>query len=115
MATSAHATSITAPGISGGLVTSVSISNSKETLDCSHLGLATGSGALLYEAPFDNATEVSVAYIGDSIPDSGDEGALTISGSVSVSFANCLVVSASTSGAAGELIMADVTYREILE
>lgn len=114
MATSSHTTSITAPGISGGLITSASVSNSgDDVLDCNHLGLSDGATNLAYAAPFTGTKEVSVSYIGDSYPESGDTGALSISGSISVSFSNCVCTSSSVSGASGELITADVTYREI--
>ena len=114
MATSSHTTSITAPGISGGLVTSVTVTNSgDDVLDCSHLGQSDGSAMLSYAAPFSGTREVSVSYIGDSYPESGDTGALSLTGAVTQSFTNCVCTSASVSGSTGELITADVTYREI--
>jgi len=114
LATSSHTTSITAPGITGGLVTSVSVTNSgDDVLDCNHLGLADGAANLNYAAPFTGTKEVSVSYIGDSYPESGDTGALSLTGAITASFSNCVCVSASVSGSTGELITAEVTYREI--
>ena len=114
MATSAHTTSVTAPGISGGLVTNVSVNRSgDDVIDASHLGQADGSAANTYPAAFTGTTEVSISYIGDSIPDAGDEGAVSVSGSISVSLANAICTSASITGSAGELITADVTFTEI--
>ena len=113
--TSAHTTSVTGPGItSSDLITSVTISRSgAEILDASHLGLSAGSDALNYEGPFGGTNEVSVSYIGDSIPDSGDEGAVAVTGAISISFTNAVVTSSSVTGSVGELITADVTYKEI--
>ena len=114
MATSSHTTSVTAPGISDGLVTSVSINrNGDDVLDASHLGQADGATPNTIASPFEGTVEVSLSYIGDSIPSSGDEGALSISGAISVSMANCVCTSSSMTGTAGELITADVTYIEI--
>ncbi len=114
MATSAHTTSVTAPGISGGLVTSVSVSrNGDDVLDASHLGQADGSAANTFASPFEGTVEVSISYIGDAIPDAGDEGAVSVSGAISVSLSNAICTSASITGSAGELITADVTFVEI--
>lgn len=113
-ATSAHTTSITAPGTSGGLVTSVSINASgDDPLDASHLGQSDGSAANLFIHPLSGYTEVSVSYIGDSYPESGDTGSLSITGAISASMSNCVCTSASVSGSVGELITVDATYREI--
>jgi hypothetical protein len=114
MATSAHTTSVTAPGITGGLVTSVSVTRSgDDVLDCSHLGQAEGATANTFASPFTGTTEVSLSYIGDAIPDAGDEGAVSVTGAISVSMSNAICTSASITGAAGELITADVTFAEI--
>jgi hypothetical protein len=114
MATSAHTTSVTAPGISGGLVTNISVNRSgDDVIDASHLGQASGSSANTFASPFTGTTEVSISYIGDSIPDAGDEGAVAVTGSITVSFANAICTSASITGSAGELITADVTFAEI--
>lgn len=115
MATSSHQTTITAPGISNAsLVTNIQVSqNGDDVLDASHLGLADGSDALTYAAPFTGTTEVSVSYIGDSIPSAGDEGAVTVVGAVNVTLTNAICTSASVTGSAGELITADATYQAI--
>jgi hypothetical protein len=114
MATSAHTTSVTAPGISGGLVTNVTVNRSgDDVIDASHLGQSAGSSANTYAAPFTGTTEVSISYIGDSIPDAGDTGAVTVTGSITVSLSNAICTSASITGSAGELITADVTFSEI--
>ncbi len=113
-ATSAHTTSITAPGTSGGLITSVSINASgDDVLDASHLGQAAGSAANRFISPLTGYTEVSVSYIGDSYPESGDTGSLSVSGAISISMTNCICTSASVSGSVGELITVDATYRDI--
>lgn len=114
MATSAHTTSVTGPGISGGLVTSVSVNRSgDDVIDASHLGQSAGSSANNFASPFTGTTEVSLSYIGDSIPDAGDEGAVAVTGAITVSFSNAICTSASITGSAGELITADVTFAEI--
>lgn len=114
MATGTQTTSVTGPGISGGLVTNVSINRSgDDVLDASHLGQTAGSDANTFAAPFTGTTEVNVSYIGDSIPDAGDEGAVSVTGAISVSLSNAIVTSASITGSAGELITADVTFAEI--
>lgn len=111
MATTTESTSITAPGLTGALVTSISVTrNGSEVLDASHLGQAYGSAGNFYASPYLGTTEVSVSFIGDSIPDAGDTGALTVTGAISVSLANCLCTSASVTGSAGELITGDATF-----
>ena len=114
-ATSAHTTSVTGPGIATtDKITSVTITRSGgDPLDASHLGQSSGSAAALYEAPFSGTNEVSVSFIGNSIPDTGDEGAVAVTGAISISFANAVVTSSTVNGAVGELLTGDVTYREI--
>ena len=114
MATSSHTTTVTAPGISGGLITNVQVSQSGDDVqDASHLGLADGSEALRYASPFEGTTEVSISYIGDSIPTAGDTGAVSVCGAISVSLANAICTSSSITGSAGELITADATFQAI--
>lgn len=112
MATSSQGTTITAPGLSGALVTNIQVSSSAgDPLETSDLSIATGGSPTFIENPFLGANEVTVSFIGDNLP-SGN-GALSISGAVSASFANCLVTSSSFTGTAGELITGTATFREI--
>jgi hypothetical protein len=114
MATSSHQSTITAPGVSGGLITNIQVSQGgSDPLDASHLGQADGSAANRYPSPFLGTLTVSVSYIGDSIPTSGDTGAVTVTGPVAVSLANAVCTSSSITGSAGELITADATFELI--
>ena len=114
MATSSHQSTITAPGVSYGLITNIQVSQSgSDPLDASHLGQADGSAANRYPSPFLGTLTVSVSYIGDSIPTSGDTGAVTVTGPVAVSLANAVCTSSSVTGTAGELITADATFELI--
>ena len=114
MATSSHQSTITAPGISGGLITNIQVSQSgADVLDASHLGQAAGSAANRYASPFLGTLTVSVSYIGDSIPTAGDTGSVTVTGPTAVSLSNAVCTSSSITGSAGELITADVTYEAI--
>ena len=114
MATSSHQSTITAPGVSDGLITNIQVSQSgSDPLDASHLGQADGSAANRYPSPFLGTLTVSVSYIGDSIPTSGDTGAVTVTGPVAVTLANAVCTSSSVTGTAGELITADATFELI--
>jgi len=114
MATSSQNSTITAPGVSGGLITNIQVSQSgSDPLDASHLGQADGSAANRYPSPFLGTLSVSVSYIGDSIPTSGDTGAVTVTGPVAVTLANAVCTSSSVTGTAGELITADATFELI--
>tara|TARA_B100001741_G_scaffold312063_1_gene314511 strand:- start:1029 stop:1382 length:354 start_codon:yes stop_codon:yes gene_type:complete len=115
MATSAHTTSVTAPGItSAALVTNVSISqNGDDPLDASHLGQSAGASAHFVASPFTGTVEVSISFIGTELPEAGDTGALTVTGGVAVSLSNCVCTSSTQTGNVGELITGDATYSEI--
>jgi len=114
MATSSQNSTITAPGVSGALITNIQVSQSgSDPLDASHLGQADGSAANRYPSPFLGTLSVSVSYIGDSIPTSGDTGAVTVTGPVAVTLANAVCTSSSVTGTAGELITADATFELI--
>lgn len=111
MATSSHTTTVTAPGIGTGLVTNVKVTQTgDDVIQASHLGQADGDPAYNVPSPFLGTTEVSISYIGDSIPTAGDTGAVTVTGAVSVSLANAVCTGSSVTGSVGELITADATF-----
>lgn len=114
MASSAHTTTFSGPGLSNVTVTNIQVNQTGvDLLDASHLGQADGSLANLIPSPFDGYTEVSVSYIGESLPTPGQKGGVTVSGAVSATLSNAVCTSASVTGAAGELITGEATYREI--
>lgn len=114
MANSSHTTTFSGPGLSNVTITNVQVTQTGvDLLDASHLGQADGSAATLVKSPYDGYTEVSVSYIGSSIPAPGQTGGVTVSGAVSASLTNAVCTSASVTGTAGELITGEATYREI--
>jgi hypothetical protein len=113
MPTSSQGTTITAPGLSGATVTNVQINaQGADPLEVSALSDTSGSQTFI-ASPFIGFSEVTVSYIGDSLPASGSTGALAVSGAISISFANSVCTGSSFSGSAGELITGTATYRQI--
>lgn len=114
MASSAHTTTFSGPGLSNVTITNVQVTQTGvDLLDASHLGQADGDLATLVASPYDGYTEVSISYIGSGIPSPGQQGAVTVSGAVAATLANAVCTSASVTGTAGELITGEATYREI--
>lgn len=94
-------------------VTSVSVNDSQDLIDGSHLGIPP-SGRREYVGGFATDREVSVDVIYNSSAGlllAGTSGALSITGPLVFTGSNATVQSASISGSVGDLVKGQVTFK----
>jgi hypothetical protein len=86
-----------------------------DTLDVSHLGLASGDDILTQARPLvgsgnDTGKEITIDFIGSSAPAVGTEGTLDISGGISVS-ENSRCTASTITLAVNDVIRGSATFR----
>lgn len=86
-----------------------------DKIDTSHLGLAEGDAATSIDRPLvgsstETGREVTIEYIGDTPIEDGTEGALVITGGLTLS-ANARVTQSSVTLAVNEIIRGNATFR----
>ena len=90
-------------------VTSVSVNDSQDLIDGSHLGIPP-NGRKEFVGGFATNREVTVDVISATILTAGTSGALSISGPMSFS-GNATITSANTGGSVGDIIKGSVTFK----
>jgi len=90
-------------------VTNVSVNDSQDLIDGSHLGIAP-NGRREWVGGFATNREVSVDVIGTTIVSAGVSGALSITGPMSFS-GNATIMSANVGGSVGDLVKGSMSFK----
>lgn len=107
MATSAHGLTFSFGGTEL-VITNVNVQENADVIDTSDLSLANGDRRTFITGLRD--AEVTVDYLSTSVLNSGDTGALAITGPFSYS-GNGTITSASIGGAVGDLVKGTATFK----
>lgn len=110
MATSAQGLTFTFGG-STLTVTSVSVNDTQDLLDATHLGVAPNSHRI-FVGGFATLREIQIDYHSSSILTAGVSGVLDISGPMSFS-GNATITSATLGGSVGDFVKGTCTFRVV--
>lgn len=90
-------------------VTSVSVNDSQDLIDGSHLGIAP-NGRREFVGGFATNREISVDFIGTTIVSAGVSGSLSITGPMAFS-GTATVMSANVGGSVGDLVKGSMSFK----
>lgn len=90
-------------------VTSVTVNDTQDLLDATHLGVAPNARRI-FVGGFATDREVQIDYYNSTILTAGQSGTLNISGPLSFS-GNATVSSASLGGSVGDFVRGSATFR----
>ena len=90
-------------------VTSVTVNDTQDLLDATHLGVAPNARRI-FVGGFATDREVQIDYYNSTILTAGVSGALNISGPLSFS-GNATISSASLGGSVGDFVRGSATFR----
>lgn len=108
MSTSAQGLTFTFGG-TNITVTSVTVNDTQDLLDATHLGVAPNSRRI-FVGGFATDREVQIDYYNSTILSAGTSGTLSISGPLSFS-GNATISSASLGGSVGDFVRGSATFR----
>lgn len=108
MSTSAQGLTFTFGG-TNITVTSVTVNDTQDLLDATHLGVAPNARRI-FVGGFATDREVQIDYYNSTILSAGTSGTLTISGPLSFS-GNATISSASLGGSVGDFVRGSATFR----
>lgn len=108
MSTSAQGLTFTFGG-TNITVTSVTVNDTQDLLDATHLGIAPNARRV-FVGGFATDREVQIDYFNSTILAAGTSGTLSISGPLSFS-GNATISSASLGGSVGDFVRGSATFR----
>lgn len=108
MSTSAQGLTFTFGG-TNITVTSVTVNDTQDLLDATHLGIAPNARRV-FVGGFATDREVQIDYFNSTILSAGTSGTLSISGPLSFS-GNATISSASLGGSVGDFVRGSATFR----